>query len=228
MKRIFVWSALFVFSAILFGLRVPLTAAAPAVPANPAAASSDTSTATMAARSTPAVAAALHASATQSSSAQSASKAASSGAFAALPVTAGPLQPIPFSHKIHAGRLKIECKYCHQPRKSGATLTIPQAADCMVCHRTLATSDPGVQRLAGYAKRNQLIPWVRVYQLPSFVHFSHKAHTSGGVTCQECHGDVAQQTHIFKASDISMGGCLKCHEAKKAPISCDTCHEIDD
>lgn len=140
----------------------------------------------------------------------------------------GPLQPIPFSHKVHAGNLKMPCQYCHSMRQSGATLKIPQAKDCMACHATIATSNPGVKTLAQYSKSGKLIPWVRIYQLPSFVHFSHKEHLTHGVTCQVCHGDVAQQTRLFQASDISMGGCVKCHEARKAPVSCDTCHEIDD
>lgn len=25
----------------------------------------------------------------------------------------GPVQPIPFSHKIHAGKLNMACRYCH-------------------------------------------------------------------------------------------------------------------
>lgn len=150
------------------------------------------------------------------------------GAVPAAVQGEGPIQPIPFSHKEHAGNLKIPCQYCHAPKKNGATLTIPQAKECMVCHSSIATSNPGVQTLTSYARSGKLIPWVRVYQLPSFVSFSHKEHLTHGVTCQQCHGDVAKDTRIFQATDISMGGCLKCHQAKKASIGCDTCHEIDD
>jgi predicted CXXCH cytochrome family protein len=143
------------------------------------------------------------------------------------PVAAsGPEQPIPFSHKQHAGTLQLSCEFCHAPSKSGATLVIPQAAVCMQCHQSVATANPGVQKLANYAKTNATIPWVRVYQLPSFVTFSHRVHMEHGNTCTECHGEAAQQDRIYKATDISMAGCINCHRQKNAAVECDTCHTL--
>jgi hypothetical protein len=144
------------------------------------------------------------------------------------PVAASaPEQPVPFSHKQHAGALQLPCEFCHTPSRSGETVAIPQAAACMQCHQTMATSDPGVQNLASYAKTNATIPWVRVYQLPSFVSFSHKVHMEHGSTCQECHGQVAQRDRLYKETDISMAGCMNCHRAKKASLDCDTCHTLE-
>ncbi|MGH9616509.1 MAG: cytochrome c3 family protein [Acidobacteriaceae bacterium] len=139
----------------------------------------------------------------------------------------GPVQPIPFSHKEHAGTLKLPCEYCHAPSRSGETLKIPQAAFCMQCHQTMATENPGVEKLAAYAKSNALVPWIRVYQLPSFVTFSHKTHLSHGITCEQCHGQVADQVRVYKAMDISMGTCIKCHTARHASIDCNTCHMLN-
>ena len=141
-------------------------------------------------------------------------------------VANGPEQPIPFSHKVHAGTLHLSCEVCHAVSRSGETLAIPQAATCMACHQTVATADPGVQKLADFAKSGELIPWVRVYQLPSFVTFSHKMHLTHGATCQECHGQVAQRDRLFRESDISMAGCVNCHRANKASIDCNTCHML--
>jgi hypothetical protein len=138
-----------------------------------------------------------------------------------------PVQPIPFSHKLHAGTLHMPCQYCHAPSPSGDTLRIPQAAACMQCHQTADTGNPSIQKLAAYAQTGTTIPWVRIYQLPSFVTFSHKVHLEHGSTCQECHGSVAQQDRIYKESDISMAGCINCHRAKRAPVDCDTCHMLD-
>jgi hypothetical protein len=97
----------------------------------------------------------------------------------------------------------------------------------MQCHQTVAARDPGVQKLADYAKRNAVITWVRIYQLPSFVVFSHKVHLAHGNTCQECHGQVAEQVQLSKEGDISMAGCLNCHRAKKASTDCNTCHMLE-
>jgi len=139
----------------------------------------------------------------------------------------GPVQPIPFSHKQHAGTLQLPCEFCHAPSHSGETVAIPQAPLCMQCHQTMDTDNPGVQKLAAFAKSDSTIPWVRVYELPSFVTFSHKTHLQHGVTCLQCHGPVAERTQLYKETDISMAGCINCHRAKKASIDCDTCHLLD-
>ncbi len=138
-----------------------------------------------------------------------------------------PVQPLPFSHKQHAGTLKLPCEFCHAPSRSGETVAIPQAAACMQCHQTIDTGNPAIQRLAIYARDKATIPWVRLYQLPSFVTFSHKFHLQHGATCQECHGPVAERVQLYKETDISMAGCIKCHQAKKAPTGCDTCHTLE-
>ena len=139
----------------------------------------------------------------------------------------GPEQPVPFSHKQHAGTLKMPCEYCHAPSRSGATLTIPRASFCMQCHQTIATDNPGVQKLTEYAKTDRTIPWVRIYELPSFVSFSHKVHLQHGTTCEQCHGAVAERVRLYKESDISMATCVNCHRAKRASVDCSTCHMLE-
>jgi hypothetical protein len=139
----------------------------------------------------------------------------------------GPAQPVPFSHKEHAGTLKMPCEYCHTLSRSGETLLIPRAQFCMQCHATVATDNPGVQRLAEYAKTDQAIPWVRIYELPSFVSFSHKVHLQHGATCEECHGQVAQRSRLYQESDISMATCVNCHRSRQASTDCSTCHILE-
>ncbi len=145
-----------------------------------------------------------------------------------VPVPArGIVQPVPFSHKQHAGTLKLPCEFCHTPSRSGETLVIPRATFCMQCHQTMDTDNPGVQKLAGYAKSDSVIPWVRVYQLPSFVSFSHKTHLLHGATCRQCHGPVEERVQLYKETDISMAGCVNCHRTTKASTECETCHSLD-
>ena len=139
----------------------------------------------------------------------------------------GPDQPIPFSHKIHAGTGGLPCETCHTASRSGESLTLPQAPVCMQCHQAIATTKPAIQKLSSYAKDGRPIPWVRVYEVPSFVSFSHKVHLEHGNTCVECHGAVAERTTISKETDISMAGCMGCHKAKNAASGCSTCHLLD-
>jgi len=139
---------------------------------------------------------------------------------------AGPAQPIAFNHKLHAQTAKITCNECHEQRGNGSTLAMPQPPKCMTCHASVATDKPDIRRLAEAAKNEDPIPWVRVYRVPSFVTFSHKTHTTAGSTCEECHGPVAERTTIALEKDTSMGTCIACHQAKKAPATCDTCHAI--
>ena len=139
----------------------------------------------------------------------------------------GPVQPVPFSHKQHAGTLKLPCEFCHTPSRSGETVAIPRASFCMQCHQTMDTNNPGVQKLATYAESNAVIPWVRVYQLPSFVSFSHKIHLLHGATCRQCHGPVEERTQLSTETDITMAGCVNCHRTSKASTGCETCHSLD-
>jgi hypothetical protein len=139
---------------------------------------------------------------------------------------AAPAQPIAFNHKLHIQTAKMSCQDCHQPRGNGTTVAMPQPAKCMLCHASIATDKPDIQRLALAAKNEDPILWVRVYRVPSFVTFSHKTHTAGGNTCEECHGPVAERTAIAQEKDMGMGSCIACHQAKAAPAACDTCHAI--
>ncbi len=97
----------------------------------------------------------------------------------------------------------------------------------MICHAAVATDKPDIKRIADAERNNQMLKWVRVYQVPSFVTFSHKVHTASGTQCEDCHGPVAQRDAIALEKDISMGGCISCHSQKAAPTGFDTCHQLN-
>lgn len=136
-----------------------------------------------------------------------------------------PEQPVPFSHKVHAGQLKLQCKMCHTNPDPGEMMTIVAAPKCMQCHSAIKTESASIQKLAAFAKNDREIKWVRVYEVPSYVNFSHRAHAETGNTCQECHGKVSERDRLYREADISMGGCMKCHREKKVSINCGFCHE---
>lgn len=143
----------------------------------------------------------------------------------APPHPPAPDQPIPFSHKAHAGDLKLKCKMCHPNAGSGETMQIAKASVCMQCHSAIKTDSPSIQKLAEYAKSGQDIPWVRVYEIPSWVSFSHKTHLDAGNTCEDCHGHVAERQQLFREADMTMGGCVNCHRLKKVSTDCNLCHD---
>lgn len=84
------------------------------------------------------------------------------------------------------------------------------------------------------AKSLQPIAWTRVYNLPDFVYFNHRAHINAGVTCLTCHGPVESMERMRQVPDLSMGWCVNCHrDATKngvagrsvhASTDCSTCH----
>jgi mono/diheme cytochrome c family protein len=49
-----------------------------------------------------------------------------------------PVQPIHYSHKIHAGANQIECKYCHSSARVSKHSGIPSLNVCMNCHKNIA------------------------------------------------------------------------------------------
>ena len=104
---------------------------------------------------------------------------------------------------------------CHENKEPGESMGIPATAKCMGCHKSVKTDSPHIQKLAGFHGQNRPVPWVRIYQIPSYVFFSHKAHITAGGTCAECHGAVAEREVLRKEVPTNMGACMECHQKKK-------------
>ena len=122
-----------------------------------------------------------------------------------------PRQPVPFSHRLHAGELGMDCRYCHNTVETSAHAAVPPTATCMNCHATIAPdSDKLLLVVQSFADGNP-IPWVRIHDLPDYVYFDHSAHVSRGVGCVSCHGRVDTMDVVYQAERLSMGWCLECH-----------------
>lgn len=102
---------------------------------------------------------------------------------------------------------------------------LPTTPICLGCHQTIKKDSPQIERLSNFARQNRTVPWVRVYQIPSYVWFSHKAHREAGAGCETCHGRVAERDALWREGDITMGGCMSCHEKHNASNDCTYCHE---
>ena len=135
------------------------------------------------------------------------------------------VQPIEFSHKLHLSK-GATCATCHEAAAKGPQAGIPGVKTCMICHESIATDRPVIQKLADYDKRKVDIQWQRVYGFPSMSHvrFQHAPHVRSGVDCATCHGDLAEQTVAEPRVDLTMAFCTSCHTAKKASNDCMTCH----
>jgi hypothetical protein len=140
-----------------------------------------------------------------------------------------PVQPIGYTHTVHVNKVKMECVQCHVGVDKGPVASIPGVKTCMGCHEfmeDLAKEKPEVQKILDYSKRNEEIPWQRVYGWPeeSHVRFNHAPHIRSKVDCATCHGDVPSMTVATRVMSHSMGFCVSCHEQRKASNDCLTCH----
>jgi len=123
----------------------------------------------------------------------------------------GPVQPIPFSHKIHAGQYKIPCLYCHHSAEYTYHAEVPGLETCMNCHSLVKTDSPYIKQITEAYKANRPIQWVKVHVLPDFVHFNHRRHIAAGVQCQTCHGPVEEMSRVYQWAGLNMGWCINCH-----------------
>jgi c(7)-type cytochrome triheme protein len=137
-----------------------------------------------------------------------------------------PAQPIAFSHRIHAAELEIDCLYCHGQALQTPVAGLPTVKKCRQCHAALSSG--GFEGAAASIDRSwrdkKPIPWVRVYDLPAHVYFSHRIHLKAQLDCADCHGSVEQMNQIRRVTPLSMRWCVDCHESRKASVECSTCH----
>ncbi|MEE9391982.1 MAG: cytochrome c3 family protein [Planctomycetota bacterium] len=132
-----------------------------------------------------------------------------------------PTQPVPYSHKLHAGDLNIDCRYCHTTVETAAFAAIPPTATCMNCHTGIKGKNQIARKIRlieeSYETGNS-IEWIKVHDLPDYVYFNHSAHVLKGVGCETCHGRVDTMVEVYQAKPLSMGWCVDCHRNPEAHI----------
>ena len=136
-----------------------------------------------------------------------------------------PVQPIAFNHRLHLQN-GMQCTSCHAGAAEGPDAGIPNVTFCMACHQAVATNNPEIKKLTAYADKGQDVPWKPVYWFFSSEHvrFRHSPHIGAAVDCQECHGDMTQQTVAVRSKNLNMNFCISCHRAKGVSADCITCH----
>ncbi len=145
-----------------------------------------------------------------------------------------PAQPIPYSHQLHAGVMKIPCVYCHSGVLKAREAGIPAVATCMNCHSVTRTDRPAIQNLTAIYSSGTVLKWQRIHNLPDHVYFDHRPHVSAGILCQTCHGEVQTMDVVYQNMSLRMGNCLGCHRDPRnalpagrivrGPEHCNACH----
>ncbi len=129
-----------------------------------------------------------------------------------------PVQPVPFSHKVHAGDLGIDCRYCHNGVERSWFSNLPGASTCMNCHGTVLKDDPRLAIVRESAATGRPIPWIQIHYVPEYAYFNHSVHVRRGISCVECHGRVDQMDTVYETKPLSMTFCLNCHRNPAAYI----------
>ncbi|WP_132704642.1 c-type cytochrome [Winogradskyella wandonensis] len=155
-----------------------------------------------------------------------------------------PVQPIHYSHRIHAGDNKIDCKYCHSSARVSKHSGIPSLNVCMNCHKNIAQVAPEtyaegqeygvdynaeIQKLykavgwdeeaQAYTGETSPVKWIRIHNLPDFAYFNHSQHVSvAGLECQTCHGPVEEMEIMYQYSSLTMGWCINCHRETNVKV----------
>ena len=154
-----------------------------------------------------------------------------------------PIQPIHYSHKIHAGDNGIDCKYCHSSARVSKHSGIPSLNVCMNCHKSIYEVSPEtateeyskefydgeIQKLYDavgwddaeqkYTGKTKPVKWVRIHNLPDFAYFNHSQHvTVAGLECQTCHGPVEEMEVMYQFSPLTMGWCINCHRETNVKV----------
>ena len=120
-------------------------------------------------------------------------------------------QPVPFSHKHHAGELGIDCRYCHTSVEDSSFAGVPPTATCMTCHSQIWANSPMLEPLRASYRTDKSIEWNRVNAVPDFVYFNHSIHVAKGIGCTTCHGPIAEMPLTWRANTLQMEWCLGCH-----------------
>ncbi len=156
-----------------------------------------------------------------------------------------PVQPIHYSHRIHAGENGIDCKYCHSSARVSKHSGIPSLNVCMNCHKSIyqvaeETQQEGLREYGvdynaeikklyaavGWDDANQKytgdtkpVKWIRIHNLPDFAYFNHSQHvTVAGVECQTCHGPVEEMEIMYQHAPLTMGWCINCHRETNVAV----------
>jgi hypothetical protein len=122
-----------------------------------------------------------------------------------------PEQPVPYSHAVHVGKLKLDCRYCHTHVERSHEANLPPTSTCMNCHSIIKAESDLLEPIRVSFETDQPMQWVRVHNLADYAYFNHASHIRAGVGCVSCHGKIQEMEVVWQEEPLSMGWCLDCH-----------------
>jgi hypothetical protein len=131
----------------------------------------------------------------------------------------GPQQPIPFSHRLHAGIKAINCRFCHPYVQRSIYPGLPPVEKCLYCHNYIIANHPEIKKEHNYFNTQTPTPWRKVFIVPEHVLFNHQRHIRKGFPCEKCHGQIRQMDRL-KGLRFKMGFCVQCHRENKGNLDC--------
>lgn len=131
-----------------------------------------------------------------------------------------PVQPIAYSHRLHAGELSIPCLYCHFGAEKSRHAGIPPANSCMNCHKTVTATMGAVraeEELAAAQQRPVQLPVSpELQKLYDALGLNEKLEPDPARTPQPIHWVQVHRLPDFAYFD---------HRAHvTAGVTCQTCH----
>jgi hypothetical protein len=136
-------------------------------------------------------------------------------------------QPIAYDHRLHVGKLELECDVCHEGASAGDVAGLPPLSTCATCHQEANGASAEEAKVVAAVRAAREIPWARLYELPRHVYFTHRRHVAvARIDCGRCHGEMRAQARPPPGPLVSLGmdACLECHGARGASRDCATCH----
>src|SRR5882724_9012987 len=128
-----------------------------------------------------------------------------------LDVGYSPEQPVPYSHKLHAGTMGLDCTYCHYTVTKAGFAAIPTTETCMNCHSKVKEKSEKLAPVRESYKTGNPVEWIQIHRLPDYVYFNHRIHVTAGVSCVYCHGRIDQMVEVRQVQPLNMAWCLECH-----------------
>ena len=156
-----------------------------------------------------------------------------------IPTRPGPLQPIQFSHKHHAGQFQIDCQYCHSGTDRSPAAGVPSVELCMGCHAQFPASYDeleGIRTLKEHWEEKQPIEWVQIHRAPRVRAVPAPRPRARGLRLPDlprrrrdlrqavAGADTMWWPWLLPAAKLEMGWCIDCHRQNNATQDCYACH----
>jgi hypothetical protein len=150
------------------------------------------------------------------------------------------LQPVNFSHRVHADKAGQKCDDCHSFRADGTFAGVPSLDKCAACHAApMGNSADEKAFIERYVTPNHEPQWLVYARQPENVYFSHATHVKlAAMKCETCHGNIGASDSLrpYQEDRISgysrdiwhgmkMDDCVDCHRRQGLAHSCLDCHK---